>query len=288
MATGIGDTLRAARRQQGRTLADAAAETRVRETYLAALEEEDFAAVGGDVYVKGFLRSYARYLGIDPNPLLDRFRSEHERPEDQAPIVQQPLPPVGPVGPMGPMGPKQRPPQAVVIGGIAVSILVVLGLIGLGSDGDQEAAAPPAPVETTTSEDLSSPDPGPGVDPSRSGEGTIANPSRPAVPSPSPSPRRTAVTEPFEELVVELTVTGGESYVRSDAGSPEIDGVFRSGYKQTFRSDERVQLRIGDAARVRLVVNGVDLGRLGDSGAVVQVTCEVGEIECENREIVPD
>src|SRR5690606_22206061 len=67
MATGIGETLRAARHQRGRTIADAAAATRVREYYLAALEQDDFAALGGDVYVKGFLLRHAKYLGLDPD-----------------------------------------------------------------------------------------------------------------------------------------------------------------------------------------------------------------------------
>src|SRR5688572_20071792 len=80
MATGIGETLRTARRQQRVSLTDAAAETRVRESYLAALEEEDFAALGGDVYVKGFLRSYARFLRLDPEPLLAAYRAQHQRP----------------------------------------------------------------------------------------------------------------------------------------------------------------------------------------------------------------
>ncbi len=77
MALGIGETLRAARRQQRRTLSDAAAETRVRETYLAALEEEEFSALGGDVYVKGFLRSYFRYLDVpDAERLVAAFSTK--------------------------------------------------------------------------------------------------------------------------------------------------------------------------------------------------------------------
>ena len=270
MATGIGEMLRAARRQQGRTLADAAAETRVRETYLAALEEEDFAAVGGDVYVKGFLRSYARYLGVDPDPLLERFRAEHERPEDQAQIAQQPLPPVGPVGPMGPMGERQRPSQVVIIGGVVIGILLVLALIGLATGGDErQAVAPaPAPVETASAQ----PSPPANVD--------SPDPSRTAVPAPSETP--------LGELVVQLTVIDGESYIRTDAGEPAVDGVYEEGFTETFRSDEMVRLRIGNAGSVELIVNGEPVGTPGNTGDVVQVTCQVGAAECEFREIVPE
>jgi transcriptional regulator with XRE-family HTH domain len=273
MATGIGDTLRAARRQQGRTLADAAAETRVRETYLAALEEEDFAAVGGDVYVKGFLRSYARYLGMDPAPLLERFRAEHERPEDQAQIAQQPLPPVGPVGPMGPMGERQGPSQAVIITAVVIGILLVLGLIGLINGGDdRRAAAPaPAPVETPTTQSLA---PEPAAD--------VPDPSAPALPAPD------AASEGLGgAVVIQLDVTGGESYIRSDLGEPKVDGVYEAGFTQQFTSDAMVRLRIGNAGNVTLVANGRPLA-LGGAGDVVQVTCEAGASACEVRKIVPE
>jgi cytoskeleton protein RodZ len=286
MATGIGDVLRAARHEQGRTLADAAAETRVRETYLAALEEEDFAAMGGDVYVKGFLRSYARYLGVDPDPLLERFRSEHERPEDHTPIAQQPLPPVGPVGPMGPMGSQHGLPQAVIIGGIVISILIMLGLIGLASD-NQKTAPAPAPAQTATPGGFST-DTAPSASApplGRPTDGTVPDPFQPAVPAESASPDEREPSGPFTELLLKLTVVGGESYVRSDVGSPKIDGVFQPGYTNTFRGTKMVRLRIGDAAHVALMVNGQNLGTLGNRGEVVQVTCQVGEAECQIRTI---
>jgi cytoskeleton protein RodZ len=286
MAMGIGDTLRAARRQQGRTLADAAAETRVRESYLAALEEEEFSAVGGDVYVKGFLRSYARYLGVDPDPLLERFRTEYARSEDQTTIVYQPLPPVGPVSPMGPLGERQRPSQGVIIGGIVLGILVVLGLIGLGSGDDQEVAAPaPPPVEEAPGVRGLTPDDGFAGQEFSEGGPQVLDPSQAAI-----SPSESLTMEPFRDIVVELTVTSGESYIRSDVGQPRIDGVQQAGFMQTFRNDgsDLVRLRIGDASRVQLVVNGQDLGQLGERGDVLQVTCEVGETKCEVRKIVPE
>ena len=47
--------------------------TRARESYLAAIEEEDFGDLGGDVYVRGFITSYAKFLGLDPDPLVAAF-----------------------------------------------------------------------------------------------------------------------------------------------------------------------------------------------------------------------
>jgi cytoskeleton protein RodZ len=81
----IGEALRSAREAQGRSLHDAAEATRIRSSYLEALEEERFGELGGNVHAKGFLRSYAGYLGVDPVPLLEAYRAQ-ETPE--APVFE--------------------------------------------------------------------------------------------------------------------------------------------------------------------------------------------------------
>lgn len=73
---GVGDTLRAARRGMGVSLEDAAAKTHLRKTYLTALEDDNVEALGLDpAYVRGTLRSYADYLGLDATSLLARYRA---------------------------------------------------------------------------------------------------------------------------------------------------------------------------------------------------------------------
>ena len=69
----IGDTLREARERRGLTIEQAAQETRISPRFLEALEAEEFDALPAPVYVRGFLRSYANYLRIDPQPLLDQL-----------------------------------------------------------------------------------------------------------------------------------------------------------------------------------------------------------------------
>lgn len=79
--TNIGETLRAAREEQAFSLDDVVAATRIRTHFLEALEENNFDALGGNVYVRGFLRNYATFLGLDPEPLVAPFRSkEHKLP----------------------------------------------------------------------------------------------------------------------------------------------------------------------------------------------------------------
>jgi cytoskeletal protein RodZ len=66
---GFGETLRSRREQLGLSLNDVAVRTRVRKSYLQALEEENLAALPGSAYAIGFLRIYARHLGIAVEPL---------------------------------------------------------------------------------------------------------------------------------------------------------------------------------------------------------------------------
>ncbi len=69
----IGATLKTAREQRGISLDVAAESTKIRESYLVALETETFERLPGPTYARGFLRSYAEFLGVDPQLLIDEF-----------------------------------------------------------------------------------------------------------------------------------------------------------------------------------------------------------------------
>ena len=82
-ARGIGARLRAAREQRGLTLLQAAEKLHVDARTLEALESEDFAALGADVYVRGHLRRYAEVLGESPAELQALYAgSAHVVPPD--------------------------------------------------------------------------------------------------------------------------------------------------------------------------------------------------------------
>lgn len=69
-ATGIGKALRTARLIRRKTIEEVSRETRIRRDYLLALETERFEILSADVYVRGTLRSYSAYVGLDPNRVL--------------------------------------------------------------------------------------------------------------------------------------------------------------------------------------------------------------------------
>jgi hypothetical protein len=71
----IGNSLRAARERQGLGYPEIELATKIRAKYIRALEEEDFDAVPGDAYIRGFLRTYADYLGLDGDVYVDEYAS---------------------------------------------------------------------------------------------------------------------------------------------------------------------------------------------------------------------
>ena len=141
----IGNSLREARLRQGLEIPRIEAETKIRGKYLRALEEEQFEVLPGDTYVKGFLRTYADYLGLDGQLYLDeyssRFAASEEIPFAQSTSTQ-------------PRRRQRRRMEANLVvvalaAIVAITVLVVVGLSGLGSDSDGDTP-PPAATSMTS------------------------------------------------------------------------------------------------------------------------------------------
>jgi len=90
----LGETLRLQREKKGITLDQAAADTRIREKFLKALEDGDYQSLPGAVYTKGFLRNYAQYLDLDADESVAVFHSERGTVAPDAPRTFRPMRPV--------------------------------------------------------------------------------------------------------------------------------------------------------------------------------------------------
>jgi helix-turn-helix protein len=73
----IGNSLRSARERQGLGYPEIELATKIRAKYIRALEEEDFTTIPGDAYIRGFLRTYADYLGLDGEVYVDEYASRN-------------------------------------------------------------------------------------------------------------------------------------------------------------------------------------------------------------------
>lgn len=152
--TGIGRALRSAREHRGKSLEEAGRETRVRTDYLEALEQEEFDALGSDVYVRGFLRSYAKYLGLNHEKVVSAYERAYGRSK----------PPPAPVERAATVAPtealvltERKRPNWLLAGAAALIILsaaAALDLLGGGGDAVPPAAEvtvpPPVPVSADT------------------------------------------------------------------------------------------------------------------------------------------
>lgn len=78
----LGNNLREARQRRRIDLVIAEQDTKIRSKYLAALETEDFDVLPGPVFVRGFLRTYSRYLGLDAQLFVDEYNARFGRFEE--------------------------------------------------------------------------------------------------------------------------------------------------------------------------------------------------------------
>ncbi len=72
----IGDTLSAARNRRGVDLDQIHAATGIRPRYLQAIEQEDWDALPEEFYARSFVRKYAQFLDLDPDPLVEEYRRQ--------------------------------------------------------------------------------------------------------------------------------------------------------------------------------------------------------------------
>ena len=251
----FGDTLRQARGDLGATLADAERETKIHRRYLEALENEDESALPAPVYTRGFIRTYCRYLGLNPEAMLDLFgrrRTSEERPE------------------LRPIPAQLSPSRAVSLRPVALlGIVVMVGLLAaylwaqynsfVESIGQVEqvpssrsAASPTVPPKSAplVVSPVASPSPAPIA--------VVASPS------PEPTPARGLVVE---ARIVERTWL--EVWV--DGRSVMAETV-QAGGTRSFSADHQVRMRVGNAAGVQVIVNGVSQGPLGAQGQAVEAS----------------
>ena len=78
----IGETLAKARRDAGLTVTQVSQRTRIRETIIRGIEQDDYAPCGGDFYARGHVRSIARVVGTDSVPLIAEYDANLRAADD--------------------------------------------------------------------------------------------------------------------------------------------------------------------------------------------------------------
>ena len=137
----IGDAIRTTRENAGYTLEHVSRETRVHLSHLRAIEDMTPGLLGAPVYAKGYIRSYARYLGLPEQETLDRFLSECAAilKDPAKPEIAQPA-----------TSKARKLPVAVPVLGLLVVGLIAGGAVIFFANGDK-------PVASTSSQTASTP-----------------------------------------------------------------------------------------------------------------------------------
>jgi helix-turn-helix protein/uncharacterized protein DUF4115 len=141
----IGNSLREARYRQGLELSEVELATKIRARYLQALEEESFDALPAQTYVKGFLRTYADYLGLDGQLYVDEYNSRYSVGDDEPrePVVARRTSTVH-------QRHRRLERRGVLLGvaGIAIVCAFFIAAFKYGSGNDNNPPIPPLTTST--------------------------------------------------------------------------------------------------------------------------------------------
>lgn len=138
----VGERLRLTREQQQLTLEDIAARTRIPRRHLNAIEVSDYTSLPAPTYSAGFVKTYARMLGLDGQMLSDQFRGEM----GVASVPQ------APPATYEPADPRRTPPVGLVVVTLVIAVLLLLGYLYWRGSADQPAqlaaTGPDQPIVT--------------------------------------------------------------------------------------------------------------------------------------------
>ena len=233
---GLRGALLAERREErGLTLQQASNATRIRVDHLQALEASEPQRIPAAVYARGYLRTYARYLGLDPEPMLAEL---------------QPAPDVLARG-LG-VGTLKGAPWLVFNGPVvaAAGLLLLASAFGLY-----------AYRQVSSEQGLASPSPTPLAQ--------LAAVSPPATPMPSPSPQPRPIVVGVsvqEDTWLDVTVDGTSQYTDSGKIIPAGSTIYFTGLD--------IKITSGKAALTFISIDGRSVGALGSGVATREFTSQ--------------
>ena len=275
----LGKILQETREARNLTLDDVAQVTRIRVRYLEALEEGRYDVLPTPVHVRGFLRNYAIFLNLEPEPLIARYNASRKmvrdipvakqvRPELSRPITQPPetledelqAEPVF----FRPLGSSLQTP-AWLSGDILIGIMVIVILLGfIGFAGVRflipaiaqvrATETPEAAVETVTSVPTDSP------------SAVVVATAQPVAPMTN-EPTRPLI---LSDLELDVTVVERSWLKVVVDGETVQEGMARPGDLFSWQGTGQVSLVTGNGAGIEVTLNGQQLGPLGGRGEVVE------------------
>ena len=231
----IGAQLRSAREALGVSLALIAQKTRVQPRIIAAIEHNDLASIPPRPFGRGFIRSYAREVGLDPDVTVRAYFAQFgtAAPAAHAPTVHAPIDVATSTWP-------HRISWVVPAALLGLAGLLALAISRGGVEPDSAVATAP----------------------------TAAADSLPAAPPPAPVGTAGSPTRQASELTMKV-IADRECWVSASAdGKRELYQLLKPGAEHTLRAEREIAIRVGDAGAVRVGLNGKAPEKFGGDGAI--------------------
>ncbi|MFF7752980.1 helix-turn-helix domain-containing protein [Streptomyces sp. NPDC007971] len=255
----VGRALQKARIAAGLTVDDVSSATRVRIAIVHAMEADDFAPCGGAVYARGHIRTLARAVHLDPEPLIAQYDAEHggrPAPTPAAPLFEAER-----------IRPERRGPNWTAA--MVAAIVAVIGFVGFtafkGGDSGNDAKSQVAEGTTATPTKSASPTP---------------TKDKPADPTSEASDSAIAAA-PQDKVTVQVSAANGRSWIsaKDHNGRMLFDGLLKKGESKTFQDSSKINLILGDAGAIQLYVNGKKIEDNFQKGSVERLTYTKGDPE---------
>ncbi len=229
MSSSLGEKLRQAREERGISISEVAEQTRISSLYLKSIEDDNYKPLPGGIFNKGFIKSYAKYVGIDENEALQdyaRLVAENEA------AGEDPHPKYRPEVLTDDRSSSMLP--TIIIAGIILALMTG-GILFVVSYIQSQPDDPPTATNSTASNAQST--------------GDIDDPDSPG-PVPVPNEIRIEFKALMEKVSVTSTVDGNLAY---DEITPETP--------KTYTAQQGVKLRYyrGFADKVQISLNGKQL-----------------------------
>jgi len=260
----LGTSFRKSRESLHLSIEKIAAETRINPRFLEAIENERFDLLPGGIFNRGFIRSYAVRLGLDPEEAIQGYEKLFNAVEAE-PVQQETERVRGKT--------TKIPVYYVALAGLLM-LVVVFYFLNRHRDAPVTAANPP--VDDSAA--LASPAPIPTEVPTLE---AIPAAVLASVPTPEPPPAKPASVQPSltsntpsnASVVIELEVREESWFKLSSDGSDVVSSeVLPAGTTRRYTATNSMNVSIGNAAGIALRVNGQSVSSLGRTGQVRNLT----------------
>lgn len=238
----IGAMLAEERKKKGLDYIDVEHATGIRALYIKALEEGHYEVLPGDVYVRGFIRNYGNFLGLD-GPGLVHLYSEAVTPHEKKSVVEH--------KPVRPVAKSTGKKNIFSILAVVLTLAVAGGILYSWQKGAPSSvpAEKPNPVAQTQKP---------------------ATPVLPAVQSGVSGIPFTGSSAKAVVLVARFTDRCWTSAIAD--GKTVYEGIPKTGETLTWEADRQIIVNLGNAAAVDISFNGQPQGKIGERGDVVVKT----------------